>query len=727
MPNLTGEASASGESSSRLRLALALGALALVYAFLAGFHTTDFDTGWHLATGRFVLQHHYVPTTDQFSYTARGVRWIYPPLPGIVFYLLYKLAGWSALSWLTAIACVAAVALAMRRDEPITNALAIIAVPAIAYRTVARADLFNTVIFAAMLHVMWNYFHDRHARLWLFPLLMLLWANVHLGFIAGFGILIAYVGMEALELPFAERRDAAIERLRRAWPWLLLSVPATCVNPFGWRIYRGVLDQPLVSQAWNYLVGEFAKTPLSTVRNFFDWRDPQTSYWWLMLIAVIGIVVAIARKQLGPAVLLAGAAYVSLSRARFQAMFALVVIVVAGAVLSEFVRALSRRELRVVGLTSSCLLAALVAVRSVDLVTDRYYVYAADPSVFGAGPSWWYPEGAADFVLREHLPTNIFNDFNVGAFLTFKLGADYPVYSDNRAIPFGIAGLFHQRRLMQQQPDSEAWQQEADKWKINTILVSVARYGGLGSFPLGAFCSSRQWKPVYLDDVSAVFLRDTPQNAPLIQRLRIDCATVKLSPHIGHGGWRGRAEEFQFLADSAAIYFLLGRDQESFSALDRAQQLFPDDAGLHLNRGQLFQSHGQLPQAEGEYRAALRLKQTSVGWYALGLLLASEKRWPEAEQALTQAANLDVYPHGMYLQLASVDLAAGDARAALAALQEAERTSPFRGDAAPFGAGFAAQIAETKSRAWMMLGNRDRAAQYAREAEDARQRAQQAY
>src|SRR5215469_18972434 len=113
-----------GPPSSRLSFALGLAALALIYAFLAGFHTTDFDTGWHLATGRYVMQHHAVPATDQFSYTVRGTEWIYPPFAGVIFYLLCSMAGWGVLSWLTAAGCVGAVGLTLRRDEPVTNALA---------------------------------------------------------------------------------------------------------------------------------------------------------------------------------------------------------------------------------------------------------------------------------------------------------------------------------------------------------------------------------------------------------------------------------------------------------------------------------------------------------------------------------------------------------------------------------------------------------------------------
>jgi tetratricopeptide (TPR) repeat protein len=735
MPDLTAEAQPTrqrvknGHTAPRITFALILGGLALLYAFLGGFHTTDFDTGWHLATGRFVLQHHYVPTTDQFSYTAHGAEWIYPPATGIVFYLLYSIGGWAALSWLTAIACVAAIVITLRDNDAVTNTLAIIAVPAIAYRTVARADLFNTVLFAAMLHVMWSYYRGRESRPWLFPILMLLWANFHLGFVAGLGMLIGYIGVEVLELPFADRRGAAMSRLRKAWPWILLSFPATLLNPFGWKLYLGLLDQPLASKSWNYLIGEFARPPLPTVWQALDWRDPQTSFWWLMAIAAVAVIVAVSRKQFGAALFLTGAAYVSLSRARFQAMFALVVIVVAGEVLGTVVipafRQIPRERLHIIAAVIVCLFAVFVGIRGADLVTDSYYVRAADPALFGAGPSWWYPERAAEFVLREHLPGKILNDFNNGAYLMWKLGPDYPVYIDNRAMPFGVDLMFHQQWLAHQPPDSAAWRHEADKYGINTILLSAARYGGLSSFPLTDFCASKNWRPVYLDDVAAVFLRNTPENVALIERLQIDCAKVAFEPPPNKGGYRGRAELFQFDANSAAILYVLGRDSEAWAALRRAQELFPDDAGVHLAQGQLYQAHGQLDQAEREYRESLRLKETSVGWNALGMLLASEKRWDTAAKGFDHAARIDVYPHRMYLQAGEAELAMGDAHAALATFEKARATDPFVEDAAPFGAEFNAELAEATARAYTMLGDSPRAATYTAEAQRARQQAEQ--
>src|SRR5208282_639886 len=109
---------------------------ALAYACLAGLYTlTDFDLGWQLATGRWVAQHHQIPSIDVFSYTAQGQPWIYPVGSGLLFYALYLLGNYTLLSWLGAAACAGTVALLVWRRPAITAGLAILATPLIAIRT----------------------------------------------------------------------------------------------------------------------------------------------------------------------------------------------------------------------------------------------------------------------------------------------------------------------------------------------------------------------------------------------------------------------------------------------------------------------------------------------------------------------------------------------------------------------------------------------------------------
>jgi hypothetical protein len=237
---------------------------------LGGFYTlTDFDLGWQLATGRWVAQHHQIPSIDVFSYTAQGQPWIYPVGSGLLFYLTYWIGKYALLSYLGAAACVGTTALVLRRGTMVSAFLVILAIPLIADRTTPRADMFTVVLFAAFLTLLWQQHETGRAALWILPLLMIAWVNLHLGFVAGLALLGAYVLVELLEMVWPERRPMAAARVRRSWPWLVTTIGATLLNPWGWGIYRALLRQQSV-------MGSHSETIIEWRSAFLNWSRVST-------------------------------------------------------------------------------------------------------------------------------------------------------------------------------------------------------------------------------------------------------------------------------------------------------------------------------------------------------------------------------------------------------------------------------------------------------------------
>jgi tetratricopeptide (TPR) repeat protein len=567
---------------------------------------------------------------------------------------------------------------------------------------------------------------------------MLAWVNLHLGFIVGLAMMGAYVLLEVLELPFATRRSAAWIRLRRATPWLLAAGLTTLLNPWGPRIYVAVARQ---GQSMDELGGfiNFWLRPFVSVaalREALTWHDPDSSYWWLVAAVFVAIVVSLWRKQLGMAAVLAGATYLMLAHVRNQGLFACVAVTVGGAALSgvtlpqwtgrarHFVeKGLASGSVGSLGLARILLLGAallLVLIRSGDLIWNRYYLFAGQLSLFGPGVSWWYPERAAAFLLRERLPRNLFNEFNSGGYLAWRIGPEYPVYVDGRLIPFGARFLTHQQNLMQQPPDSPEWQREADLWNINTILVSVARYGGLGSFPLQQFCGSQAWSPVYLDEVAAIFVRNRPENAAWINRLKIDCATVQINPPptIAMGSHaRENAELFNFYANAGSLFYVLGRGQDALRYLLAAEQIFPDDSNLHSTLGQLYQAYNRPKLAEQEYRTSVQLRPTDTGWFLLGRLYVSARRYEDAAEAFRHAAGLSYQACDRYLDLGELYVEMNRPDEALEAFARAVRLTPYS-RSSPWGRVFYARVAAGRARIWRGRGDLDRAIEFQKEAVD---------
>jgi Tfp pilus assembly protein PilF len=727
------------DQSIRRRLCLLLALLAVAYASLACLHTVgDPDSGWHLATGRYHLQHHAVPSTDVLSYTSPGAPFLYPPFAGAILYSIFHSSGYAGLSCFCALAAAFLACYLLWRAVPVANLSAVaflaLAVPSLAYRLTPRADLFTTLFFAIFLAELWRFHRGHSARLWLLPIVMLLWVNLHPGFIAGLGLLTAYILIEVLLLPFGDLRAAARARLAKSWPWLAATALVWLLNSWGVGAIRSALQLAGVAastQSAPRFVGELSAAPLSwhIVLQAIDLRDPDSSFWWLLAASTAALLLALRRRELGAAFVLGVSMAAALQRLRYQGLFSIVVIVIGGTLFAEAFAGLAARVpaadshiaasrppgrwaavLPWAAVALIAILGVLTALRIADLASNRYYVVSASTSSFGPGESWSFPERAAAFIEREQLPGNIFQPYNLGGFTALRLGPRYLDYIDGRGVSDAVAA--EEQALLAQSPDSALWRQVADRRNINVILLSLARYGGLGGFDLGAYCGATNWRPVYLDEVSLVLVRNTAQNKPWLDRLNLNCQTASFTqlPQAT------TIESYNFYANSGAVFFALSRDAEAEAAWRNALQLEPGDPNVHLFLAQLYQQQQRPADAEREYRAALSRRESSAAWYALGRLLATGHRYPEAERAIATSAVMTATPANQYKALGQVQLRLNKPEPALASLLKAERAGPRPSDPSPSACEFRAQIAEGRAEAARQAGSLSRAVELQQEA-----------
>jgi tetratricopeptide (TPR) repeat protein len=703
-------------------LFLTLGAIAVLYALLAGLRTvSDNDLPWQMATGRWVAQHHSVFSTDVFSYTAYGQPWVYPVGSGLFFYAAYLLGGWAMLSWIGAIACAGTVALLLRRGSLTTAALAILAVPLIAYRTVPRADMFTVVLFAACLSLLWENYRSGRARLWLLPLLMVAWVNLHLGFIAGLALIAGFAGLELLEMLFpGPRRDHALQRLRREWPWFALTLGVTVLNPWGWGAYTAVLrqDRAMVQHArW---LTEWFGLPLNwtVVANSLALRSTNGAVYWILGIAMIAVLLALLQRQFGAAILLIGACYETIHYIRMEALTACIVVLVGGAILHRGLEQLashivSIRTRRTAAVFATVLFALLACLHSVDLVSGRHYFIRNDITTFGAGIGWWYPQQAVDFLERAKLPGNTFNTLDEGGFLVWRMGNGYRDYIDGRSIPFGLESFEQLQRLLLASLDSPLWQQEADRYHIVAFILPLARVHMTPLVRLKDFCNSQKWSPVYLDEVSVIFVRRMPETEALIQRSGLDCATATLPAETT---FESRGMAFNRWANAAAVLEALGRPYEALAATDKAQAIFADGGYIHWLRGNLFAGMGRIADSESELLKAVAVDPNENSWASLGILYQHQGKLAEAKQGFERAVGYSLQPHFANLRLAHFDLSIADPHAALQALDDALAQAPAVALAEKGSESLRFQVARSRADTWHMLGNLQKAVAFDEEA-----------
>ena len=235
------------EPATRTRCALRFPALLLIgigflAAFLASNKLADPDLWWHLRIAARALTTGHLPHRDFLSFSVRGHAWTDTEwLSELFFYGAWRAGGLAGLQALMTASLVALelgiVGLAWQRARNI-KAAAAAGAGALLLATVSfgpRTIIFGYLCTIGLLALLERYRRQRHAPLWLLPLLFALWVNLHGSWALGLALLALFTisGWRAGVWGWLHA-DAWTPRQRRE---LLLATLGSCLalllNPYG--------------------------------------------------------------------------------------------------------------------------------------------------------------------------------------------------------------------------------------------------------------------------------------------------------------------------------------------------------------------------------------------------------------------------------------------------------------------------------------------------------------
>jgi hypothetical protein len=233
--SITHSAERTSPTHGLLPLWVGIGIYALFMA--TGDHLlNDPDTYWQIVLGQWILDHRAVPHTDIYSFTMYGQPWISTQwLAQVLLAVSYSIAGWTGPVVLAAASIATTFGLLVRflsrrLTEAASIAFAATAVALVAGHLLARPHVLALPIMVAWVGSLVAAADRRGApSFWLLPL-MVLWANLHGGFVLGLA-LIAPLALDAVWNAEAPRRRALALR------WALFAaaaLAASCVTPYGW-------------------------------------------------------------------------------------------------------------------------------------------------------------------------------------------------------------------------------------------------------------------------------------------------------------------------------------------------------------------------------------------------------------------------------------------------------------------------------------------------------------
>ena len=481
---------------STVAAAVAVGAI-YAYAMRRG----DPDLWGYLDAGRLFWERGTVHVTDPFAFTSGATDWVtFEYLSDILLWLAYTVAGTLglvllktvvgglALYWLARCVHLAA------GGRAVWLPVFLVAAALLNRSFLFRPQLFSFAFFAFFTLTLWRHLLQQRARLWLLPLVMLAWANLHGGFLAGLG---------AIGLAVALRGSQAVQAGRPAFegtgPLVAVGVAATAasfVTPEGFRLWEYVVTEVFYGTNKAY-IAEW----LPLLRSGDTW----SMLGHVMLSASIAALAALSPSRLasrrGPAAAawaVSGVVLIGLgfSAVRHVPIAAIWLAPVAARLLTGDGCAAPRL---VAGTTSGYWVVAVfgVIVNLTMVFTQLSPIVFTGGTVFGST----HPCGVAAFMRNEGLEGRLYTPLPWGSFFTWELYPRVMVSMDGRNItrfPKDLV-LEHLRFYSDAAADADL---EAPLRHDSDVLVLPT-----DSPVLERVRSDTRWQVIYADGHAVLFQR----------------------------------------------------------------------------------------------------------------------------------------------------------------------------------------------------------------------------
>jgi hypothetical protein len=417
-------------------------------------NVTDPDIWWHLKTGQYISEHKSVPHTDPFSYTRAGQPWVaHEWLTELFLYQTQRAAGFGGLILIFAAVLVAAFLFLYLRCGPATY-IAGIATLCGAWATApvwgVRPQVLSFLLTSLWLLIL--ELSDRTPKLlwWTLPL-TLLWVNLHAGFAQGPVLSALFLCGTVIERFLGHSARSAPWRISASI--LLLDLLLVPLNPHGLRLYSYPIET-LRSAAMQSYIAEWASP------NFH-----RAEYWpFLLVVLATFATLSCSRVPVRPrgAILLLVSLYAALASIRMMPLFVLIAVPLITKRLGNWPRRTQRSS--PTPSARSLFNAVIVAAMVVFAVIRVAQVVQRQP----AAESDQFPVGAVAF-LQAHPPSGpIFNHYDWGGYLIWKLAPSTPVFIDGRADLYG-ADLLHDFADAYQLKGP--WRQILRRWRIRTAIL----------------------------------------------------------------------------------------------------------------------------------------------------------------------------------------------------------------------------------------------------------------
>lgn len=556
-----------------------LGIFSLVFAGMLALSAwrplADPDFWWHLKTGELIVEGRALLAADPFNFTSKAfiadhqerlvlnAYWLWQ----VTAYGFYRLCGFSGiklLNCLTLVATYAAIGWAMFRYRlRLTLALPLLGTSLFLYSQLYQLERPQVMSFlCATLVVILCLDIRRGARpsFWLFPL-MAVWSNIHGGVVVGTALL----GVFAVGSAWDCRRDR--RRLTNILLWCAGGMLASLASPVNFGIYQWALSMP--ASDGSRAIKEFA-SPFGVVV-----QSPWVCGGFLLLLTahIAALCVNWRRRPLADWLLSAFCLALGSMYMRNLAFVAVALVPMTACLLAE---AFPSSRIAWIRVERSVALAVIVMLLAANLATMKQGK-AWRKEAWAEIDTAMNPYAVAEFLKSASLQGNLFNEYDWGGYLIWKLYPDCKFFIDGRN--FNRAVLEDYLKILKASLEEEngvpEYKQILERYRIDYVVQPNQMKSGLVQKIMKYLLTEPGWQPIYLDGQAFVLAKINANTANAVRRYGIDK---------------------KVFLDRLLIYS------------NNAVNTYPDNAYCYLFRGELLGYIGRYDAAERDFVTVQQLE-----------------------------------------------------------------------------------------------------------------------
>ena len=461
----------------------------------------DTDLWWHLRAGAYMVQTHAVPTRDFLSFTLNGHAWTdFEWLSELIMYGIYRATGTWGLQAAFMVIIVATFLLTYVRTTRMgvgwVPALAVLAAAFVASSTLlgARPQIF-TLLMLAIYGLLLDTFRRTKNRkiLFVFPALMVVWVNLHGGFVLGIALLAITLAGQWLntraKLPDALSGDDL---------WALLAmlgatISSTILNPAGVTEVVYPLKW-LTPSMWSNVITEWAST------NF---HQPTMMIFELLVLLLVGsAIVARPRLNFVHILLILAFTHLAISQIRNVAVWCVLISPIAALYFDQALNVLAAQFQVRARQSRASASAGKINVTLLGVIVCMYGVVGVrmlQPSLLRHYARVEFPAAAITYLQDHRMSPNIFASYAWGGYVTWTLYPHYRDFIDGRAntlfdtkVLSAYLGIYDA---------SQHWRPLLNRYHVDEVLVEPAA-------PIAqVLAADDAWKCVFHDPQAVLYAR----------------------------------------------------------------------------------------------------------------------------------------------------------------------------------------------------------------------------